>query len=290
MVATIILNSTNIVQNGNNNSLIYKFPNSVQFSNHTIAIQSISMYYSWTNINANPLENNTFTYSWVVGGVTTIFTIVIPDGLYEITDLNKLLQFEFIQNGHYLIDTTGKFVYYADMVVNPNRYAIQVNTFAVPTALPAGWTQPASWVGYPTTTFNPSLTFPANFSRLIGYADGFSTFINTGVGTTLSYLSTKAPAVQPNSSIYLAISNIHNQYASPSSIIYNITPRVGLGEQINEYPPQFAWNKLMSGTYNELRIQFLGLDKQPITLLDPEMSIVLVINENDGTDNVLTKR
>jgi hypothetical protein len=46
----------------------------------------------------------------------------------------------------------------------------------------------------------------------------------------------------------------------------------------------------MSGTYNELRIQFLGLDKQPITLLDPEMSIVLVINENDGTDNVLTKR
>jgi hypothetical protein len=46
----------------------------------------------------------------------------------------------------------------------------------------------------------------------------------------------------------------------------------------------------MSGTYNELRVQFLGQDKQPITLLDPEMSIVFVINDNDGTDNVLANK
>jgi hypothetical protein len=284
MVATIIMNSTNVVPNGKNNALVYKFPNSVQFSNHTIAVQSISLYYSWTNINANPLENNTFSYIWYVGATPTTYTIVIPDGLYEIEDINKLVQFTAIANGHYLINATGKFVYYYDIVVNPNRYAIQVNTFPVPTALPAGFTQPANWVGYPTTTFNPSVIFPPNFSDLIGYADNFTTFINTGVGTTLSYLSTTAPAVQPNSSIYLSMSNINNKYASPASIIYNITPRVGLGQQINEYPPQFAWNKLMAGTYNELRVQFLGLDKQPITLLDPEMSIVFVINDNDGTD------
>ena len=289
MVATIIMNSTNVVPNGKNNALVYKFPNSVQFNNHTIAVQSISLYYSWTNINANPLENNTFSYIWYVGATPTTYTIVIPDGLYEITDINKYLQFKFIENGTYLINASNNFVYYADIVVNPNRYAIQVNTFAVPTTLPAGFTTPANWVGFPTTTFNPSLIFPPNFSDLIGYADNFATSLNTGVGTTLSYLSTTSPAVQPNSSIYLAMSNINNKYASPSSIIYNITPRVGLGQQINEFPPQFAWNKLMSGTYNELRVQFLGQDKQPITLLDPEMSIVFVINDNDGTDNVLSK-
>ena len=46
MVATIVLNSTNIVGSGNN-QLVYTFPNSVSFPNHLIAVQSVNMYYSW---------------------------------------------------------------------------------------------------------------------------------------------------------------------------------------------------------------------------------------------------
>jgi len=77
----------------------------------------------------------------------------------------------------------------------------------------------------------------------------------------------------------LAISNIANKYAIPNSIIYSLSPSVAFGEQINEYPPQFAWNKLLSGTYNELRLQILGIDFQPLTILDPNMTIVLVIRD-----------
>ena len=53
---TIVLNSTNIVSGSNNSSLTYRFPNSVTFDDHQVAVQSVSMYYSWTNINATTLK------------------------------------------------------------------------------------------------------------------------------------------------------------------------------------------------------------------------------------------
>ena len=44
---TIILNKSNIVDNGKNNVLEYDFPSSVQFKDTYIAVKSVSMYYSW---------------------------------------------------------------------------------------------------------------------------------------------------------------------------------------------------------------------------------------------------
>jgi len=289
MVATIVLNQSNIIANGQNNTLVYKFPNSVSFPHHEIAIQNVNMYYSWENINASPLSNNTFSYQWTSAGTTTTYTATIPNGLYEVADLNFFLQYEFIRNGTYLINSSGQNVYYAEFLINANRYAVQINTFPVPTTLPVGWSIPiasvpagtAGWVGFPTTTFNPSLIIPANLNAILGFTTPvpFTTPLNSGVGTNLSFTSNTAPQVQPNSSVYLSISNIQNKYAIPNSIIYSLSPSVRFGEQINEYPPQFAWNKLLSGTYNELRLQILGINFQPLTILDPNMTIVLVIRD-----------
>lgn len=289
MVATIVMNGSNIVPDGNNNTLVYRFPSSVTFPNHEIAIQNITMFYAWENVNASPLANNVFSYTWVNGVTAVTYPVVVPKGLYEVEDLNFFLQFVAIQNGTYLINAAGDNVYFMEFLVNPNRYAVQINTFPVPTTLPAGFSIPvaapvsgsAGWVGFPTQTFNPRITLPANINKLLGFTAPvpFQTPLNTGVGTNLSFISNTAPQVQPNSSIYFAISNIANKYSVPSSIIYSLSPSVGFGEQINEFPPQFAFNKLLSGTYNELRIQILGIDFQPITILDPNMTIVLVIRD-----------
>ena len=95
MSSTIVLNQSNIV-NAENNTFVYKFPNSVQFPNHQIAIQSASMYYSWQNINSIPLDSNTINISYYRDNVLSNDTITIPNGLYEITDINT------IPNGKYL--------------------------------------------------------------------------------------------------------------------------------------------------------------------------------------------
>jgi hypothetical protein len=253
------------------------------------------MYYSWFNI-TSAYNNNIFTYTWVVAGTTNTYTITIPDGLYEITELNALLQYNFIANGTYLIDSSGKNAYYAEFILNPTRYAVQINTYLVPTSLPTGYTAPANWVGFPTQTFNPSITIPLNLNVILGYVAGFTTNQNTnnaytpptgsqyvsknGAGT-ISYLSTSSPNLQPNSSVYFAVSNINNPYSLPSSIIYSLVPTGAVGTLIAERPPQFMWNKMIDGTYNELRLTFLGTDLQPIKINDPQMTILLTIKDGD---------
>lgn len=295
----IVLTGADLVPNGQNNSFIYNFPNSVVLKDKYIAVSSITMPYSWFNIQAS-LNNNTFSYTWTVGTTTTTYNVVIPDGLYNISDINLYLQWVMIRNGTYLINSSGDADYYAEMLINPNRYAVQINTFQVPTSLPTGYSQPSNFVGFPTQTFNPVITIPQNFNVITGYTAGFSTNSNVnnayvppspsnasnnyvskdGAGT-LSYLSNTYPNVQPNSSIFLGISNINNPYSQPSSIIYSITPSVKIGEQIIERPPNFMWNKMIDGTYNQLRIQFLGINKQPISLADPNITVILTIRDKD---------
>lgn len=279
---SVIFNRTNIVPNTNNTTLVYNFPSSVDLTGARIAVSNVSMYYSWDNINVTYV-NNLFTYTWRVGTTNTTYDVVIPDGLYEIKDINAYLQFKFIANGHYLVNSFGQNVYYAELVVNPNRYAVQINTFPVPTSLPSGWTNPAS-MGFPTQNFNPIITFPttSRFNDIVGYASGFATALNLGVNTNLSYLSSTSPDVQPNSTLLLSLSGIDNKYASPNSIIYSVSPNVGIGELISEKPAEFSWNKMLAGTYNQLRLQILSNTFQPITIRDPQITIVLVIEDQEA--------
>tara|TARA_R110002167_G_scaffold356291_3_gene571011 strand:+ start:10275 stop:11162 length:888 start_codon:yes stop_codon:yes gene_type:complete len=290
---TIVLNRSNLVQDGDNNKMIYQFPGSVEFKDSFVALSQVSMYYSWFNISSR-YNNNIIQYVWTDATTTTTFDVVIPDGLYEVSRLNELLQFSMIQNGHYLINSANENVYYLELIVNPSRYAVQINTFLVPTSLPTGFSEPASWVGYAPATFNPQIILPAKVNEILGYDVNFTSNANTGnayvppandayvsklANGTISYISTSAPDIQPNSSILVSLSGIDNKYANPTSVIYSIVPSVAIGALINEKPPQYAWNRLLPGTYNQLRLTILGTNLQPIKINDPAMTILLVIKD-----------
>ena len=293
---TIVLNRSNLVKDGDNNKLIYQFPGSVQFKNSYLALSQLSMYYSWYNISAI-YNNNIIQYTWTAGAVSTTYTLTIPDGLYEVAKINEYLQFALIQNGHYLVNAGGENVYYLEMLVNPSRYAVQINTFLFPIALPAGFTNPAGVV-FPTQSFNPELILPLSINEILGYIPNFTTDNNVNnafvppagddkvsklANGTISYISTSAPDLQPNSSILVSVSNIDNKYSQPSSIIYSIVPSVAIGGLINEKVPNFAWNRLIPGTYNNLRLTLLGTDLQPIKINDPAMTFLLCIRDDDDT-------
>ena len=296
----IVLNQSNIIEDGTNSTLRYRFPTSVQFKKNYIAVSSVSMYYSWFNI-LSSYNNNKLSYTWTSGGVSTNHTITIPDGLYEISSLNDYFQFVMVQNGHYLISDTGQYVYYFDINVNVSRYAIQLNTYKVPNSLPVGYTAPSNFAGFPTETFNPVITFPSLFNDIVGYTpiNGVEFSSSSNIGDvyvpplsspnseskngfgTLSYLSNTSPNVQPNSSLLLSISGISNHYTQPSTIAYSISPTVAIGQQIIEKPPNFVWNRLIDGTYNELVVKFLGVSNKPINIRDREMTIILTIKDMD---------
>jgi hypothetical protein len=298
----IVLNQSNLVQDGQNNKLIYKFPNSVVLTDKYIAVSKISMYYSWLNISTQ-LGNNTFSYQYT--SVSSVSTVVIPDGIYTTAQINAYLQFTFIQNGHYWTANSGSTYYYPiEIVVNPTRYAIQINTFLLPTASPwNGIVITAPPAGFAPSSQNSTITLPSAFSDLLGYRAGFVSNNNplnaytpssspsasnnfeaknivspTG---TLSYLSNTSPNITPTSTILFSLSNINNPYSQPSSIIYSLSSSVLAGQQIIDSPPNFMWNKLISGTYNELRLSILGTNSQPIQINDPDITILLTIRDKD---------
>lgn len=285
--SNIIFTRSNIVAGSNNTTLLYKFPNTVSFPNHEVALSSLAMYYAWRNIDLALYGNNTLSYTWEnAANVVTTYTITIPDGLYEIADINSYCQFVMIANGHYLMNASGQNVYFFNFVVNPNLYAIQLNTYQFPTALPVGWTNPAAVV-FPAQTFKPQVSTPSNFNQIIGFASTFVSARNLGTAypDTDSYVSVTSPQVQPAPTLIVNTSNINNIYSNPSTCIYAVTPTVAIGEQIVERPPEFSWNKLTSGTYSEIRLQLTTPTGQLVPILDPQMTIILAIREIGGPNN-----
>jgi hypothetical protein len=233
------------------------------------------MYYSWYNISV-ALQNNIFQYTWSLDGTTVsdTFDIVIPNGTWNISDINGFLQSQMINNGTYAIDASGNYVYYLEMVVNAVEYGIQLNSFAVPTTATSGWTYGFT---LPTTSFTPQFIIPANFNKIIGFQPNTTFPLTITNITNQSTISTQAPEVQPNPTLFLVCSGISNPYTIPSSIIYSITPNANVGDQIVFTPPQLIYNKILEGTYDRLVVGWLGSDLQPIQILDPNMTITLEI-------------
>lgn len=293
----IVLNSNNIVQDGQNNKLIYNFPNSINLTGKYIAVSSISMYYSWFNITQTN-NNYSFTFTWTANVTTTTYTINLPDGFYEISTINDYIQWFCIQNNIYW--TIGGVNYYPiEMIVNASRYAIQINTYLIPIVAPVGATVPIGFPGWPGTTQNSVVVIPAKFNNIIGFAPNFTTSANVGFPTpppydpnslvninsvgTISYLSSTAPNVQPANNVLFALSNIASPFSQPNNIIYSLNPNVTVGQQIYETPPNYAWVELLNGTYSNLRLSLLDNNLNPLIINDSNMTILLVIRDkNEG--------
>ena len=62
---------------------------------YEIALVNLETYYSFPNITE---ENNHFSYSPDAGGIW--YHILIPEGSYDIEDINKVIQQKMRQNGH----------------------------------------------------------------------------------------------------------------------------------------------------------------------------------------------
>ncbi len=324
---TVTLGRYNIA-NTDNNRLVYDLPGSKNLEGSEIALSNLYMFYSWTNINATPLANNTLEIfipaltvdaAGVVNansGVTQWTSITLPDGLYEVADVNSYLQQWAISQDLYMIDTAGNNVYFFKLEVNPSAYAIQVTSYTLPTPGTIGaYTQPANGfgttfvnslaggVGVATGNFPPTGTsdangwrFPANFNDWVGFAantavnantlGSYYSFIPVTVDNSfplgnISTLSTQTPNVQPNQVIYLNCNLVSNKYANPSTFLYPVPAKVGVGQFLALEVPEYAWNKLIPGQASQLILTFTDALGRPIKILDPSMIINLLIRDHE---------
>ena len=293
MPRTIILNQTNIVPNSGNSVLQYTFPQGgITFKDELIAVQQISLYQSVFNITqAN--NNNQFSYTWVDN---TTYTITIPDGYYELAQIYAYFRDVMTSNYHYL-ESGSNYVYLIQLVVNPSKYADQVNCFPISTAIATSnsWTLPAgaTWV-LPTNDIVPIFTvLNNNFTKIIGFNAG--NYPNATIKitppnappnqtqtpaytATQTFLSTTAPQIVPQPSYLCLCSMVNNRLVIPSQLIYSLTPAsVAIGQLYSIQVADMAFNKIEDGTYINFRFSFVDELGNAIIFQDPNMLILLIL-------------
>jgi hypothetical protein len=281
VVYPIIINGNSLVSDSFNNKYRYDFPvGSVSFNSSKVAVNNISMYYSWFNITSNE-NNNTFSFIWD-GTLTVQHDVSIDDGFYDISSLNSYLQDYCVNNDLYLVDDSGDFVYYLEFVENPTYYAVQFNSYPIPTALPAGWTEPASWPGYPVSASTPQLIVNSDddFGDIIGFNAG--TYPASAQTTNYSKLSDYTPQVSNVQSIILTCDLLNNKYSIPNTALYSFSPSsVSFGSLITSEPAEHEYIDIQDGTYASVQISFLDQNFDPIYIRDTNLIVQLLIKNKE---------
>ena len=281
MSFNLVLNSNNVVSGSSNSRYSYTFLNNnlAILDEAEIAISNITMPYSWFNITA-AYDNQTFNIFFPIGSSgSQTFPVIIPPGFYTITQMNEYLQQLSILLGLYLIDNNGNYVYYITFLYNPTTYGVQLICSLVPTSLPAGWTQPTNWYGFPTVSRTPQVELIAtsNFYQLIGFVNG-AFYPATGDIVDRSFISTTTPIGSNINSLVIRCNLVNNPVGFPSDILDTMPITATFGSNINYSPPALKWVKLAAGTYQKMEIQFVDQNLNSMTILDSNVCISLLIN------------
>ena len=285
-VSSLVLTENNLVPAGGtfNASTVQKPYSKLYFnlpsnlSGKKIALQKANLYYSWANITAN---NRTFQISFPVSAGFTDVNVSIPIGtnFSSISEMNNYLQTVMIANGFYLVDNNGDNVYYMSLIANPTSYGVSLVQILVPTSLPSGWSQPANFAGYPTTSKTMKFTTDASqFNLLIGFPA--STTFNGGA-TGQTFNSTFTPQLSPTSTVLVKCSHANNPLSlnNDSSIIYSFTTRgTAYGSLIEIEPANIVYYQITSNS-NNLILEFTDQDNAPLQIIDPNMSVLLLISD-----------
>lgn len=254
----------------------YKFGRSVDFSNINIALGSASVYYSWRNITA-ALNNNTFQIIHPKTGGSDTLSITIPDGGYEIADINNYLRWWLITNGYYIQNnTTLEQVVFAELRVNASTYSIEFVSY--PTySVPSGWSAGSAYT-YDGIGNGPQLVVGSNdFGTIIGYAAGtFPSSPSTTISTTSSTLT---PVITQVVNVLITLDAVDNPFTINSSVIHAFsTAGIQYGRLITTEPTSLAFIPCQNSSRQEITLQLVDQNMMPINMIDNDIVVKLMLS------------
>jgi hypothetical protein len=271
---TLVINKSHVVNDGSNSRFRYNFLTNVKFNEgDKIALAVANIPYSWFNIHSQKYNNT--SYSIIYNNTT--YNLVMPNGFYTLIDMNYYLQQFLITNNLYLVNSSGDYVYFLEWQTNPNYYAIQLNSYPVPSVLPSGWTNPGSMTlnGYCPQV---QILSTNKFNLVVGFNSGLYPSTST-VSTKQSFLSSFTPVPSPVSSFLINCSIVNQSSISlnSSSAIYSFTPNVDFGNNIIIEPQNLITIDVNYGFYQSIDIFMTDQDNNPLVMMDPNVLILIVI-------------
>jgi hypothetical protein len=291
MVKPVILTEKNYIGNA---TYEYNFPRgSVKFADgDTVALAQFSSYYTWYNI-TSAYQNNEFTYYWwdaahpygVIDAGNT-YTVSFPDGFYNlnfvespVNTYNEFFQKAMILNGTYLLDASGEYVFFMEIVWNNTYSRAQIISYPIPTVLPLGWSLPpgAVWA-LPAATTCPVVDLPnTKIQTLLGFTAG--QYPPTNESTTYSALGQTETDFFPVSAVIVNCNLLKNYYSTPATSLYAIPiANSSFGRPIQVNLGSYAFVELQAGIYDRFTIQLTDELYNPIQLLDTDAVIYLLFD------------
>jgi len=286
MSFTLVLNSSNVSNTSTNTSFKYNFINGgFKIKDMEMCVSSITIPYSFYNVSSY-YNNQTFSLIFPTAATTSTVSVTLPEGFYSVTDINSYIQQKCLDNGAYLIDSSGNYVYYQQLVYNSTYYSVQLLLYSVPTTLPSGYTRPTTGIysgvsSLPTTAYTPQfvLASSGSISAIIGFKSG-ATYPSAQTTTQQSILSTLTPVGSTINSIVMQCSLVDNPVTVPSDIldslpIHNST----FGTNITYEPSFEKFISLSDGVFNNFTFSFRDQSLNEIYARDPNVSITLIIRK-----------
>jgi hypothetical protein len=239
----------------------------------SVSLYNLAMYNSTFNISSK-FGNNLMWITWL----SSSLSITIPDGYYVYSDISNLIEYYLIQNNWYWVSNNIA-VYAISCSENSSRYAGQINISVIPSSSQSsGLTKPSgatwSWPSSPTT---PQVQFCPGLGKIFGFNKNYY-YPPVVQSTAYSYLSDSCPIVSPvysyiltcsllNTNISTNINNVLSQIPLNNSFGGLITLGNLIPQPISIYP----------SPYSSITIKFLDQNLNPLNLVDPEITLILVL-------------
>jgi hypothetical protein len=252
------------------------FPYFMSFKDEEVALNQAFIYYSWFNITA-AYGNNTVSYLWQDDAKTnTEYSITLPDGFYTYDDISSCIQLKMYDNGHYLVDKNGNYVYYISLSANITIYGTTVTCTPVPASLPTDYTNPKSIY---LSGVTPQLKISNSlFGNVLGFATG--TFPAAQQATIYQVNNTKLPVLTQVNVVNITCNIVNNPGINQdTNTLYTFSPSEEYPNLLREDPSNLLYYRCFNGNFDSITLGFYDENFKPIQIMDPNITVLLRVRK-----------
>ena len=240
--------SFQLIVSSNKTEFMTKYDSSISLdpnSKYEIALVNLESYYSYPNVHS---ANNVFKYSADNG--RTWNTILVPEGSYELDDINSALSLQMKQNNHF------------DRVHNKAFISLAPNASTLRTIMDI--THPSYQVDFNT---DKSLRNILGFNAKV-YRSGY-------------YESENIVNILTLNSIFVEIDIINGSYVNgrPTPVIYSFFPNVSPGFKIVQEPLNLVYLPVCVNRIDSLNVRLTDQNGRLLNLRGEIVTIRFHVRE-----------
>lgn len=258
-------------------TIINRLPRPYTSFRDKLGLRSMTIPYSWFNITNAFANTSGLSYVWTNG---TTYIVPYPEGNYSIDRISLYLQEQMQANGHYLLNNQQEPVYYLALNVNDVYYAVTLTSIAIPSSLPAGWSNPA---GVVLNGLAPQLIIGGglnNFRKLIGFDAG--TYPPTLAASSTNWNSQNPPIISPVVAVNITCNWLYNsQFQSHANLLASFTPNLEFGSTLTYEPSNLVMLSTIESQFTEIEVSFYDQNWLPLQMKDKSQIHLSCLLEHD---------